>query len=232
MNTRLAAIAELERRIGYSFSDRDLLERALTHASVGEAGAKLRHNERLEFLGDRVLNLIVADELVARMPEAAEGDLTRAYHQLVNYQACAVVARAIGLGEALRLGGGAAKLGMRENDKVLGDACEALIAALYIDGGMPAAHSFVATFWADQFADLKPATEDPKTALQHWALARGLPLPRYDQVSQSGSAHKPSFVIEVSVEGLAPERATAGNKQEAGRLAAERLLSKLGSDPL
>jgi ribonuclease-3 len=230
MNTRLGAIAELERRIGYSFSDRDLLERALTHASVGEAGAKQRHNERLEFLGDRVLNLIVADELVGRMPEAAEGDLTRAYHQLVNYQACATVARAIGLGEALRLGGGAAKLGMRDNDKVLGDACEALIAALYIDGGMPAAHSFVATFWADQFADLKPATEDPKTALQHWALARGLALPRYDQVSQSGSAHKPSFVIEVSVEGVAPERATAGNKQEAGRLAAERLLAKLASE--
>src|SRR4051812_25948590 len=170
MNTRLAAIAELERRIGYSFADRDLLERALTHASVGEGGAKLRHNERLEFLGDRVLNLIIADELVGRMPEAAEGDLTRAYHQLVNYQACAVVARAIGLGEALRLGGGAAKLGMRDNEKVLGDACEALIAALYIDGGMPAAHSFVATFWAGQFAELKPATEDPKTALQHWAL--------------------------------------------------------------
>ncbi|HEV7386534.1 MAG TPA: ribonuclease III [Phenylobacterium sp.] len=230
MNTRLGAIAELERRIGYSFSDRDLLERALTHASVGEAGAKLRHNERLEFLGDRVLNLIVADELIGRMPEAAEGDLTRAYHQLVNYQACAVVARAIGLGEALRLGGGAAKLGMRDNEKVLGDACEALIAALYIDGGMPAAHSFVVAFWADQFADLKPATEDPKTALQHWALARGLPLPRYDQVSQTGSAHKPSFVIEVSVEGLAPERATAGNKQEAGRLAAERLLAKLASE--
>jgi ribonuclease-3 len=230
MNTRSAAIAELERRIGYIFSDRDLLERALTHASVGEAGAKLRHNERLEFLGDRVLNLIVADELIGRMPEAAEGDLTRAYHQLVNYQACAVVARAIGLGEALRLGGGAAKLGMRENEKVLGDACEALIAALYIDGGMPAAHTFVASFWADQFADLKPATEDPKTALQHWALARGLPLPRYDQVSQSGSAHKPSFVIEVSVEGLAPERATAGNKQEAGRLAAERLLAKLAGE--
>jgi ribonuclease-3 len=232
MNARVGAIAELERRIGYSFSDRDLLERALTHASVGEAGAKLRHNERLEFLGDRVLNLIVADELVGRMPEAAEGDLTRAYHQLVNYQACAVVARMVGLGEALRLGGGAAKLGMRDNDKVLGDACEALIAALYIDGGMPAAHSFVAAFWADQFADLRPATQDPKTALQHWALARGLPLPRYDQVSQSGSAHKPSFVIEVSVEGLAPERATAGNKQEAGRLAAERLLAKLGSEPL
>lgn len=231
MNTRNAAIAELERRIGYSFSDRDLLERALTHASVGEAGAKLRHNERLEFLGDRVLNLIVADELVRRMPEAAEGNLTRAYHQLVNYQACAVVARAIGLGAALRLGGGAAKLGMRDNEKVLGDACEALIAALYIDDGMSAAQRFVVAFWADQFADLKPATEDPKTALQHWALARGLPLPRYDQVSQSGSAHKPSFVIEVSVEGLAPERATAGNKQEAGRLAAERLLTKLASEP-
>jgi ribonuclease-3 len=230
MNTRNAAIAELERRIGYSFSDRDLLERALTHASVGEAGAKLRHNERLEFLGDRVLNLIVAEDLVGRMPDAAEGDLTRAYHQLVNYQACAVVARSVGLGEALRLGGGAAKLGMRDNDKVLADACEALIAALYIDGGMSAAHRFVATFWADQFADLKPATEDPKTALQHWALARGLPLPRYDQVSQSGSAHKPSFVIEVRVEGLAPERAAAGNKQEAGRLAAERLLAKLAGE--
>jgi ribonuclease-3 len=231
MNTRVAAIAELERRIGHSFSDRDLLERALTHASVGEGGARLRHNERLEFLGDRVLNLIVADELTRRMPESPEGDLTRAFHQLVNYQACAVVARMVGLGDALRLGGGAAKLGMRDNDKVLGDACEALIAALYVDAGMPAAHRFVVTFWADQFGDLRAGVDDPKTTLQHWALARGLPLPAYDLVSQTGSAHKPSFVIAVRVQGLEPEQATAGNKQEAGRLAAERLLAKLGDAP-
>ena len=231
MNTRVAAVAELKRRIGHSFADRDLLERALTHASVGEGGSRLRHNERLEFLGDRVLNLIVADELIARMPEAAEGDLTRAFHQLVNYQACAVVARAVGLGEALRLGGGAAKLGMRDHDKVLGDACEALIAALYVEAGMAAAKAYIVTFWADQFNDLKASTQDPKTALQHWALARGLPLPKYDQVSRSGSAHKPSFVIEVSVEGQRPERAAAGNKQEAGRLAAERLLAQLADVP-
>ena len=231
MNTRVAAVAELERRIGHSFNDRDLLERALTHASVGGSDRKARHNQRLEFLGDRILNLIIAEELMTRLPDAAEGELSRGYHQLVNFHACADAARLAGLADALRLGGGAAKLGVRDNDRVLGDACEALIAAVYLDAGMSVARRFVVEFWTEAFATLKASTADPKSHLQEWALARGLALPVYRTLSATGSAHKPSFVIEVMVEGQPPERATAGNKQEAGRLAAERLLANLGDVP-
>ena len=139
MNTRTAAVAELERRIGRSFQDRDLLERALTHASVGDGARTVRHYERLEFLGDRVLNLLAAERLMALNTEAREGEMSRLLASLVNYHACARVAREIGLAPALRLSASASKIGARESDAVLGDACEALIGALYIDGGPDAA---------------------------------------------------------------------------------------------
>lgn len=228
MIDRATAIAELERRIGHRFEDRDLLDRALTHASVGEGARNVSHNERLEFLGDRVLNLIIAEELLARMPEADEGEVSRAFHQLVDYESCASVARAVGLPEALRLGGGASKLGVRRSDRMLGDACEALIAALYIDGGLELARRFILAEWAEGFAGAGQTTADPKTALQHWALARGLPLPTYEVASQKGPAHKPVFVIEATVQGYPPERASGRNKQEASRDAAAALLNKLG----
>ena len=142
MNARLPAVEALEQRIGHSFADRDLLERALTHASVGDGARKVRHNERLEFLGDRVLNLLAAERLLALDPEAKEGVLSPRLAALVNGKACARVARRIGLAQALRLSGSASKIGARESDGVLGDACEALMAALYIDGGLDTARAF------------------------------------------------------------------------------------------
>ena len=229
MNTRVTAIAELERRIGHSFADRDLLERALTHASVGKGAGRVNDNERLEFLGDRVLNLIVAEQLMNLRPDAAEGDLSRLMNQLVNYHACADAGRGAGLRDAMRLDASATKVGARDNDRVLGDACEALIAALYLDAGIAAARQFVLTFWADLLQNLDRPTKDPKTQLQEWAMGQGLPGPRYSVTAQTGSAHEPQFTIEVQVEGYEPETATAGSKRGAEKLAAEQLLQKRAS---
>lgn len=225
MNTRLPAVEALEQRIGHSFVDRDLLERALTHASVGDGARKVRHNERLEFLGDRVLNLLAAERLLALDPDAKEGVLSPRLADLVNGKACARVARRIGLAQALRLSGSASKIGARESDGVLGDACEALMAALYIDGGLDTARAFFLEAWAEEFADPSPARgRDPKTQLQEWAQARGLPLPRYEVVGRTGPDHAPSFTVRVHVQGHEPEGAEGRSRQDAEKAAALQML--------
>jgi dsRNA-specific ribonuclease len=150
MNKREVAVAELEGRIGHTFHDRELLERTLTHASVGDGALKVRHYERLEFLGDRVLNLLAAERLMALNPDAREGEMSRLMAGLVNYHACARVARRIGLPNALRMAASATKIGARDNDTVLGDACEALIGALYVDAGLEGARAFFLEFWTDE----------------------------------------------------------------------------------
>ena len=226
MNARIAAVAELERRIGHSFADRALLERALTHGSVTKGSARIRDNERLEFLGDRVLNLAVAEQLMTLRPEATEGELSKLMNQLVNYRACADAARRAGLRDALRVDASATKIGARDNERVLGDACEALIAALYLDAGFPAARQFVVAFWADLLANLDTPTKDPKTLLQEWAMARGLPVPNYRVVKQEGSAHEPVFTVEVGLPDLEPMTASGGSKREAERLAADAMLTR------
>jgi len=226
MNTRVAAVAELERRIGHTFSDRDLLERALTHGSVTKGATRVADNERLEFLGDRVLNLVVAERIMDLMPDAAEGTLSKLMNQLVNYHACAEAGRRAGLRDALRVDASATKIGARDNDRVLGDGCEALIAALYIDAGLPAARDFVLTFWADAFDHLDAPAKDPKTLLQEWAMARGLAVPLYQVVKQEGSAHEPLFTVEVRLPELEPVTAQGGSKREAEKLAAGRMLAR------
>jgi ribonuclease-3 len=231
MNARTAAVAELEQRIGHVFADRELLERALTHASVGKGAHKVSHNERLEFLGDRVLNLIVAEHIVQALPEATEGELSKLMARLVNYHACAEAARAAGLGPALRVDASATKVGVRHNDRVLGDACEALIAALYREGGLEAARRFILNFFADKLAELDKPGKDPKTLLQEWAMARGLPLPDYVVVRQEGPSHAPQFTIEVRVEGLAPQAAVGGAKRDAEKAAAQKMLDHSAEVP-
>ena len=231
MNTRVAAVAELERRIGHSFGDRGLLERALTHGSVTKGSARVLDNERLEFLGDRVLNLVVAEQLTRLMPEATEGALSKQMNQLVNFRACADAARRVGLRDALRLDASASKIGARDNERVLGDAVEALIAALYLDAGFDVARDFVLAFWDAAFQNLDAPTQDPKTMLQEWAMARGLPVPNYRVVKQEGSAHEPRFTVEVGLPDLEPMRATAGSKREAERLAADAMLSRHAGGP-
>ncbi len=226
MNTRLTAVAELERRIGHAFADRDLFERALTHASVGDGAKKVRHNERLEFLGDRVLGLLTAERLLALDPDSREGILSPRLAQLVNGKACARVARRIGLGEALRVAGSASKIGARDNDTVLGDACEALMAALYIDGGLEAARAFFLRFWAEEFENAEPRGKDVKNHLQEWAQARGLPLPTYEVVGRSGPDHAPVFTVRVSVEGYPDETGTGRSRQDAEKAAALCMLTR------
>lgn len=225
MNRRLAAVADLEALIGRPFDDRALLERALTHASVGEGAVKVEHYEQLEFLGDRVLNLLAAEALTRRHPESREGELSRMTASLVNKQACARVARDLGLADALRLSASATKIGARDNDSVLGDACEALIAAIYLDGGLEAARDFFSRFWNDEIVRLDaPRAKDPKTALQEWAQGRGLPLPAYRIVSREGPDHAPAFTVEVAIAGFDPVEAKGRSKQEAEKAAAQLML--------
>lgn len=227
MDKRAAAIAELESKLGHVFADRELLERALTHVSVGSGSRQVAHNERLEFLGDRVLGLLVAETLVARHPDWREGELTRRHATLVAGKTCAEVARRIGLPAALRLAGGASKQGGRDNDRILGDAMEALIAAVYLDGGLAAARAVFAEAWTDAIASaVAEQGREPKTALQEWAMAAGLPLPSYCEVSRTGPDHAPLFVVEVSVEGYAPERAVGSSLREAEKAAALALLER------
>jgi ribonuclease III len=227
MNRREAAVAALEGRIGHVFHDRELLERALTHASVGEGALKVRHYERLEFLGDRVLNLLAAERLMALNPDAREGEMSRLMAGLVNYHACARVARRIGLPDALRMAPSASKIGARDKDTVLGDACEALIGALYIDDGLEAARAFFLEFWTDEFARLdEPQTKDPKTQLQEWAQGRGLALPAYKVVGREGPDHAPIFTVSVNVGDYEPEHAEGRSRQEAEKAAATVMLLK------
>jgi ribonuclease-3 len=227
MNARAAAVAELEHRIGHSFNDRELLERALTHSSVGDGARAVRHNERLEFLGDRVLNLCAAAQLMALDPDAREGEMSRLLASLVNYHACARAAKRAGLPEAMRFSASASKIGARRSDAVLGDACEALIAALYLDGGLDSARAFFLKFWEEEFERLhEPRAKDPKTQLQEWAQGRGLPLPVYRVVEREGPDHAPAFTVEVTVQGFPPEQAKGRSRQDAEKAAAEVMLLK------
>jgi len=227
MNKRNAAVSDVEARLGHSFADRELLERALTHASVGNGGTKTHDNERLEFLGDRVLNLLAAEQLTIDRPQAREGEMSRWMNQLVNYRTCAEVSRALGLPEALRVDASATKVGARDNDRVLGDACEAVMAALYIDGGLEAARQFFVTYWRAWLDTLDtPITKDAKTLLQEWAMARSLPVPTYVVTKTEGPSHAPRFTLEVRLEGFTPEIAQGGSKREAEKAAAALMLSK------
>lgn len=227
MNTRVLAVEALERRIGHVFTDRELLERALTHASVGDGAVKVRHNERLEFLGDRVLGLVAAERLLALYPEAREGEMSPRLANLVNGKACARVGRRLELGSALRMSGSASKLGARDSDGVLGDAVEALMAALFIDGGLDTARAFFLDAWSEEFEVLDgPKAKDPKTRLQEWAMRLGKPTPVYEVVDRKGPDHAPVFTVRVSLPGYESEQAEGGSRREAEKSAALVMLLK------
>jgi ribonuclease III len=224
---RQEAVAALEAAIGHHFADRELLERALIHSSVGEGARAIRHNERLEFLGDRVVNLLAAERLLAMDDKATEGEMSPKLAELVNGKACARVARKIGLGPALRLSPGEAKSGGRDKDAILGDACEALLAAVFIDAGLDAARQVFMRAWEAEFDSAARArAKDPKTELQEWAQGQGRPLPSYTVVSREGPDHAPRFAVEVLVEGYPPEQGRGRNRQEAEKAAALAMLLK------
>jgi ribonuclease III len=226
----------LSETLGHRFARPALLTEALTHASAVSRqrgrGVSGQGYERLEFLGDRVLGLVVAELLWRRFPDEAEGALTRRHTQLVRHEALAQVARAIDLGRYLILSPGEDVARTREVAGVLGDACEAVIAALYIDGGLAAAERFIHRYWARLIeADATPP-RDPKTALQEWAQGRGLPLPLYETVKIEGPAHQRHFTVRVTVTTLSPETATGASKRAAEIAAAAALLAQIAPESI
>jgi ribonuclease-3 len=225
MNRRAAAVADLERRIGHVFKDRALIERALTHASAAQGRRDLQDNERLEFLGDRVLGMVIAEALVGADLAADEGDLSKRLHGLVDRTTCAAVAHKIGLPGAIRLPAGEPQA--RENETILADACEALIAALYLELGYPGVRAVVLGLWAEALSrPVDPLAANPKSELQEWAAALKRPLPRYQVVAREGPDHAPTFTVAVEVEGFPPAQARGKSRQEAEKSAAQALLQR------
>ena len=224
---------DLSETLGHRFARPELLTEALTHASAvsrqrGRRGATQGY-ERLEFLGDRVLGLVVAELLWRRFPDEAEGALTRRHTQLVRRETLAEIARAIDLGRHLILSPGEDAARTREVAGVLGDVCEAVIAALYLDGGIAAAERFIYRHWEALIeADAMPP-RDPKTALQEWAQARGHALPHYETVKIEGPAHERRFTVAVRVADLAAESAAGTSKRAAEVAAAAALLARIGA---
>jgi ribonuclease-3 len=214
--------------IAYKFKDATLLVRALTHPSAVGGGDPVRDsNQRLEFLGDRVLNLIIAERLMDRRKMESEGELAPRLNRLVKKGACADAVRHLKLEEFVLLSDGEETAGGRTRESTLGDACEAIIGAIFKDGGLSPARKFIEKAWAPQFAVAPAETKDPKTLLQEWAQGQGLPLPDYDVLSRSGPDHEPIYEIEAKVEGRGSAVATGPSKREAERSAAALLLQSL-----
>jgi ribonuclease-3 len=223
-------ITPIETILGHEFAQPSLLREAMTHRSALHARGRARgkgSNERMEFIGDRVLGLLIAEWLAERFPHEQEGDLGRRLAVLVSQPVLAEVAEAIGLGEALAVAPGEAKAGVRRRATVLADALEAALGALYLDGGLDHARGFVRRAWAGVMNRHEDPPKDAKTRLQEWVQARGLALPSYIVVSRAGPPHAPEFMVTVAAGGAAGW-GTAGSKRAAEQLAAGDLLQALG----
>lgn len=222
--------AEIEAALGHTFREPSLLEEALTHASSvrSVAGRPARRNyQRLEFLGDRVLGLVIAHLLIERFPDDGEGALTHRHVALVRKEALAEVAAAIGLGRWLQAA--ASELGPSGLRKpaMLADCCEALIGALYLDGGLEPARAFVTRHWQPLIEGVQSPPRDAKMALQEWAQARGIERPSYRVVATDGPPHAMTFTVEVNLADQPPASAEGTTKRAAERAAAERMLHQL-----
>jgi ribonuclease III len=217
-------------RLGHEFRTPDLLVQAVTHASISSTTRP--DNQRLEFLGDRVLGLVMAEALFMADPAATEGQLAPRFNALVRKESCADVARAVGLGEVLKLGRSEMMSGGRRKEALLGDALEAVIAAVYIDAGFAAAQDVVLRLWAGRIGTVEPDSRDAKTALQEWVQARGLPPPAYAELGREGPDHQPLFTVEVSLDTGETETAQAGTKRQAEQAAARALLARMEGQPV
>ncbi|WP_107497337.1 ribonuclease III [Thalassobius sp. I31.1] len=220
-----AEIKGFQTRIGYDFRAPDLLIRALTHSSMSSPTRD--DNQRLEFLGDRVLGLVMAEALLEADQQAAEGQLAPRFNQLVRKETCADVAREIDLGAVLKLGRSEMLSGGRRKNALLGDGMEAVIAAVYKDGGFDAARDLILRLWNARIHHVEADARDAKTALQEWAQARKQQPPKYVELSRSGPDHAPVFIIEAQLQTGEAEKATAGSKREAQQMAAKALLERL-----
>ena len=215
---------ELEEKLGYRFKDRTLLTRALTHSSLSNPYNTVRDLERLEFLGDRVLGLLTAEELWTRFPDYKEGDMAPRLNALVRKETCAKAAVHFELDHFIQMSPYEEESGGRKKKAILGDVMEALLGALYVDGGLEAARSVYRQFWVPNLDDLSKTHKDPKTALQEWSQDKKLGVPEYKVVKADGPAHAPEFVIEVRVKGLKPAQGNGRSKRSAQMDAARAVL--------
>ena len=221
-----ALAAALGERIGYQFADADSLQRALTHASARSGGGI--DYQRFEFLGDRVLGIVIAEMLFHAFPGADEGELSRRLNSLVNAETCAEIAEEIGLHDYVLVGREFRMLTGKKRTNLRADAMEALIAAIYLDGGMEAAQRFILTHWRSRAERVTSSRRDAKTSLQEWAHQRGVATPAYTIVSRTGPDHDPEFSVAVEIDGVAPGEGSGRSKREAEQVAAAAVLIREG----
>ncbi|MGJ4965811.1 ribonuclease III [Bradyrhizobium sp. HKCCYLRH3061] len=224
-----AANAAIEARIGHHFADPSLLSTAFTHVSALKSSKKRGDSyQRLEFLGDHVLGLIVSDMLYRSFPSADEGELSKRLADLVRKESCADVAKSLGLLDDIKLGAVGAGAGARLRKSVLGDVCEAVIGAIFLDGGYTAAAGFVERNWTERMHKPRRPLRDPKTVLQEWAQGKGLPTPVYREVERTGPHHDPQFRVAVDLPGLEPAEGIGGSKRAAEKVAASVMIEREG----
>ncbi len=219
-------LATLEEKIGYRFKNRERLEHALTHSSTADD----KNYERLEFLGDRVLGLVMAHALYTQFPDESEGGMARRHSALVQGRTIALLGQQNGIGEYIIMSVAERASGGGEKENIVADVVEAMLGAIYLDGGLEAARDVILRLWGDNIGTLTDAPMDPKTELQEWVQARGWPLPVYDIVEKSGPDHAPEFVIEVRVEGQVPAQASGPSRRQAEKTAARTMLRHLKGD--
>ncbi len=222
-----ADLVAFAKRLGHQFGKPELIVRAVTHSSI--VSVHRDDNQRLEFLGDRVLGLVMSDALLKADPAASEGLLAPRYNALVRRETCAAVAREIDMGAVLKLGRSEMKSGGRRKEALLADAMEAVIAAVFLDAGYEAARDMVLRLWGKRISDVKDDARDAKTALQEWAQGRGEPPPDYVEIARTGPDHQPVFTIEARLASGPSEQATAGSKRQAEQAAATALLKKVST---
>lgn len=233
MLLRSKKATEIEKAIGYVFKDRALLANALTHASARSASQSKSDNERLEFLGDRVLGLVVAEMVCAAYPAASEGELARRFNRLVRGETCALVAGSIGLGAQLVLSDSEAGHGGRGKETILADGMEAILGAVFAEAGFEIARGIVRKLWSPMLDEMPHMAADPKSALQEWAQGQGLPLPSYKEKARKGPDHAPKFMAQVTVKGYEPAVGEGTSKRAAEQSAATFFLvrQKVWSGP-
>jgi ribonuclease-3 len=220
---------ELEKAVGHRFKKQGLLEMALTHASMRGGKRAQNDNERLEFMGDRVLGLAIAELLSEQFPDASEGELARRYNRLVRGETCAKIARALSLGKHLILSESEAGSGGRAKNTILADGMEALLGAIFLDAGFDTARTAVRRLWTSPSEELQTtARPDAKSALQEWAQGQGLALPQYVEIARKGPDHAPRFTSEVRISGKPPARGEGASKRAAEQAAAKALLEQEG----
>jgi ribonuclease-3 len=229
---RRGRASALEGRIGYRFKDNALRDCALTHISALKGRSRAGSYQRLEFLGDHVLGLVISDALFRGFPKADEGELSRRLADLVRKETCFEIARNIDLGAAIMLGASESNAGGRKRPAILADVCEALIGAVYLDGGYPAGAALVERLWQARMQATAQPQRDPKTLLQEWAQGRGLPTPAYTEVARRGPDHNPEFRVAVQLPNFAPAEGVARSKRAAEQAAAAAMLTRERVKPL